>query len=88
MRKKVFAMKVREIDRDMHEKKIKELTEILESFDTEHRKKLVRLLQILGYVYEELSIPELLYGIVEKKLDIDSFDFDFRKEFREKNLHC
>lgn len=80
-------MKLREIDRDIHEKKIEELTEILESFDIEHRKKLVRLLQIVGSVYEELSIPELLYGIVEKKLNIDSLDIDFRKEFRETNLH-
>ena len=62
-------MKLREIDYDTREKKIQELIEILESFDTDHRRKLVRLLQLTGFIYEELSIAELLYAIVEKKYD-------------------
>lgn len=64
-------MKLREIDYDTREKKIQELIEILESFDTDHRRKLVRLLELTGFIYEELSIAELLYGIVEKRYDIE-----------------
>ena len=74
-------MKLRGMEENQQERKINELIELLETFDEEHQKKLVRLLQLVNYIYEELSIGELLYGIIEKQFNIDSHDIEFRKSF-------